>query len=94
MNEHEDFVEDSRFAQCTKEMWASIWLFVINILLVGGVSLLIGLNKSAESMSYVLGFPAWFFWGGIIGTAVFCILPYFMVKFIYKDMSIEAEDEG
>ncbi|MET3699799.1 uncharacterized membrane protein YhdT [Bacillus oleivorans] len=94
MKDQEEFIEDKRFAQCTKEMWATIGLFVINILLVGGVSLLIGFNKTADSMSYILGFPAWFFWGGIIGTLIFCILPYFMIKYFYKDISIEAEDEG
>ena len=93
MKNQEEFVEDRRFAQCNKEMFATLWLFVINIVLVGGVAFLIGLNKSADSMSYILGFPAWFFWGGLVGTFVFCSLPYFMIKFFYKDMSIEAEDE-
>ncbi|WP_085507170.1 YhdT family protein [Thalassobacillus devorans] len=92
--ENEEFVEDPRFRQCTKEMWATLGLFVINILIVGGVAIGIGLNKSAESMNYILGFPAWFFWGGIIGSSVFCVLPYFMVKFFYKDMSIEAEEDS
>ncbi|MDD9311832.1 YhdT family protein [Cytobacillus firmus] len=93
MSDQDDFIEDSRYSQCTREMWATVVLFVINILLVGGVSLWLGLNKTADSMTYILGFPAWFFWGGIMGTAIFCILPYFMIKFFYKDMSIEAEDE-
>ncbi|MED3549913.1 YhdT family protein [Cytobacillus praedii] len=94
MKDQVDFIEDSRFAQCDKEMRVTMWLFVINILLVGGVSLWIGLNKPAASMNYILGFPAWFFWGGLVANVIFCILPYFMVKFFYKDMSIEAEDEG
>lgn len=93
MEDNVSFVEDKRFKQCTKEMWITLGLFVINIVIVGVVSLWIGLNKSADSMSYILGFPAWFFWGGLVGTGIFCILPYFMVKFFFKDMSIEAEDE-
>jgi uncharacterized membrane protein YhdT len=93
LRKQEEFVEDPRFAQCNKEMWATLGLFVVNILLVGGISLWFGLNKSADSMSYILGFPAWFFWGCLVGTIVFCILPYFMIKVFFKDMSIEAEDE-
>lgn len=94
MKDRETFTEDSRFAQCNKEMYLTFGLFGVHILLVGGLSFLIGLNKPAESMSYIFGLPAWFFWGGIVGTIVFCILPYFMVKIFFKDMSIEAEDEG
>jgi uncharacterized membrane protein YhdT len=93
LKKQEAFVEDSRFAQCNKEMWATMGLFVINIIIVGGVSMWVGLNKSADSINYVFGFPDWFFWGGLVGTFVFCILPYFMIKFFFKDMSIEAEDE-
>ncbi|MFS0646733.1 DUF997 family protein [Siminovitchia sp. 179-K 8D1 HS] len=95
MKKTEDhLVEDSRFAQCTFEMRVVLGLFAVNIILMGGVPLAIGLNKSASSMSFILGFPDWYFWGGIVGSILFSILPYFMVKYFFKDMSIEAEDEG
>lgn len=93
MSKNENFNEDKRFAQCTKEMWATLGLFVVNVILVGGISLAMGSHKSAASMTYIFGFPAWFFWGGIVGTGIFCILPYVMIKLFFKDMSIEAEDE-
>lgn len=95
MKQTEDhLVEDSRFAQCNVEMRAVLGLFALNIILMGVVPMVIGLNKSASSMSFIFGFPDWFFWGCIVGALGFSILPYFVVKYFFKDMSIEAEDEG
>lgn len=86
-------VEDRRFKQCTKEMWLVLGLFVINLIVVGIPAIALGLNKPSSDITFILGFPAWFFWGGIVGSLIICILPLFMVKFFFKDMSIEAEEE-
>ncbi|MFD1779229.1 DUF997 family protein [Fredinandcohnia salidurans] len=86
-------VEDRRFKQCTKEMWLVLGLFVINLIVVGIPAIALGLNKPSADVTFILGFPAWFFWGGIVGSLIICILPLFMVKFFFKDMSIEAEEE-
>lgn len=85
--------EDRRYKQCTKEMFVSLVLFFIHILAVAGISMIVGFNKPAEEVTFVFGFPDWFFWGGIVGTVVFCIASYLMVKFIFQEMTIEAEED-
>lgn len=91
---HQEFKEDPRFKQCNRELWYTLALFVINVVIVGGTALAMGYNKPADEVTMVWGFPAWFFWGGLIGSLVFCILPVLMVKYLFKEMSIEAENDG
>lgn len=83
------FKEDSRFKQCNKEMIYTIIFFLINVLLVGGISLL-AYNKPANELIFIAGFPAWFFYGCLIGSVILCILTGVMVKFLFKDMSLDA----
>ncbi|WP_408010085.1 YhdT family protein [Pseudalkalibacillus sp. A8] len=90
----ENFKEDRRFRQCTKEMWMTILFFIFNLLVTGGISLWIGYNKPVSEVDIVMGFPDWFFYGGIVGWFLLMIGAYFMVKLFFKDMSLEAEEGG
>ncbi|EGL83835.1 protein of unknown function DUF997 [Caldalkalibacillus thermarum TA2.A1] len=86
------FEEDSRYHQCNREMWVTVLFFVINILIMGGLSVLIGYNVPGEEVKLIAGFPDWFFYGAIVGWVVLCFVVYFMVKFFYKDMSLNKEE--
>jgi len=91
----EKFIEDTRYKQCTKEMFIVLVFGVVNFSIIAGLSMGIGLNKEAEEVRLVLGFPDWFFWGGFIGSTIVVILTILIVKFLFKDMSIsEKEDDS
>lgn len=93
MSEKPYFKEDKRFKQCNKELMYTLVFFIINIVLVGGISLM-AYNKPANEITMVAGFPAWFFYGCIIASAILCILTIIMVKTLFKDMSLDAYVEG
>jgi uncharacterized membrane protein YhdT len=86
--------EDPRFKQCNREFFATLLLFVFNVGLVLGGSALLGHGANGENMSMVFGLPAWFFWGGFVATGIFCVASIIMVHLFFKDMSLEAEDDG
>jgi uncharacterized membrane protein YhdT len=85
-------VEDPRYAQCTKEMLIVVGFFVLNVLVVMGLAMGIGLNKPAEEINIIMGFPAWFFWGGIVGSIIMIVLTYLMVKMFFIEMPLEEEE--
>lgn len=87
------FEEDSRYRQCNKEALLSLAVFLISFVIIGGVSLLLGYSKPADEIQLVFGFPAWFFYGVIVGGFIVAIIPIFVVKYFFKEMSIEAEDD-
>jgi len=88
--------EDKRFKQCNKEVVYTIVFFIFNILLVFGLTFPFGYNVEASEIKLVAGFPKWYFYGVVISTGLLCISTYLMVKFLFKDMSLDAyveEDE-
>ncbi len=43
--------------------------------------------------SLVMGLPAWFFYSSVLGPMLFCCLAWLMVKFLFKEVSLEAHEE-
>ncbi|MFA1820901.1 DUF997 family protein [Virgibacillus oceani] len=84
--------EDPRFKQCNREFFATLLLFLFNVIIVLGGASLLGHGAVGENMQMVFGLPAWFFWGGIVATAVFCLASIIMVRTFFKDMSLKADD--
>ena len=81
--------EDPRYAQANKEALLAIGLFVLNVIWWFAFAYGLGSGSPTE-YSYIMGFPAWFFWSVIGGYVVFSFLTWVMVKFFYKDMPLDA----
>lgn len=88
------FEEDSRYQQCNREAIITTLFFIANFILIGGIALLLAYNKPADEVQFIFGFPAWFFWGAVVGTILECILGVVVVKAFFKEMSIQPEDEN
>lgn len=93
-NQEDYFEEDSRYRQCNKEALLSVAVFVLSFIIIGGVAMLLGYGKPANEIQLILGFPAWFFYGVIVGGIIISIVPIFVVKYSFKEMSIQAVSEG
>ena len=66
--ENEKLREDPRYAQANKEALIAIGLFVLNIIWWFAFAYGLG-SGSPKEYTYIMGFPAWFFWsviGGIL----------------------------
>jgi uncharacterized membrane protein YhdT len=85
--------EDRRYPQTNKEAFITLLFFLANCVLIGGPALIFG-YKPADEVQLVAGFPAWFLYGGAVGTILVCILAVVVVKLFFKDMSIQPEDEN
>jgi uncharacterized membrane protein YhdT len=94
MDREDHFEEDPRYRQCNREAWISVAVFVISFVVIGGVSLLVGYGKPGDEIRLIAGFPAWFFYGVVVGGIVIALLPIVVVMLFFKEMSIQAVDEG
>ncbi|RPF54410.1 YhdT family protein [Aquisalibacillus elongatus] len=83
--------KDRRFRIAHSEALIGVVLALINFLWWYGFAYGLG-NKSPDEYSYILGFPAWFFWSCIIGFIVMVILVIVVVKFLLTDVPLD--DEG
>ena len=93
-NREDYFEEDPRYRQCNREALISVAVFLVSFVIIGGVSLLLGYGKPGDEIRLVAGFPAWFFYGVVVGGIVIALLPIPVVLLFFKEMSIEAVDEG
>jgi uncharacterized membrane protein YhdT len=94
MDRQDRFEEDRRYRQCNREAWISVAVFVISFVVIGGVSLLLGYGKPADEIRLIAGFPAWFFYGVVVGGIFIALLPIPVVMLFFREMSIQAVDEG
>lgn len=83
-----DFEEDPRYHIAVREAWIAFVYWVVYTVAVTGVAWSIGHGKSADEMNFILGFPDWFFWSAGVTTLIFCILPYFIIRYLFVNCSL------
>ncbi|MBP1970043.1 putative membrane protein YhdT [Virgibacillus natechei] len=84
--------QEPRFAVANREALIGCALAAFNIMWWYGFAYGLG-SKPPEEYTYVLGFPAWFFYSCIVGFLVMVLLISLVVKFVLKDVSLEDVEE-
>lgn len=92
--ENGSWTEDPRYAASNREFAITAVFFAAYTILTIGVAWLIGGGDDAADTGLILGFPAWFFWSTLVLGAAFCAIPYFLVKHLFTEMSLEADPEA
>jgi uncharacterized membrane protein YhdT len=87
----DDFEEDPRYRVSVKEAWIVLVYWLVFTVVVTVVAWMLGGNRSVEEITFVLGFPAWFFWSGIVATLALSVVPIFLVRSLFTDVPL-AED--
>jgi uncharacterized membrane protein YhdT len=89
----EDFEHDPRYAVSLREAWwcVAYWAAFTTVMVV--IAWGIAGDRDPAETTYIMGFPEWFFWTGIVTVAVFCVVPFFMVRFLFTDLDLEPEPD-
>ncbi len=82
---------DRRFRQARREALWSVLLALLFFLWWYGFAYGLGSGDPGQ-YSMVMGLPAWFFYSSVLGPALFCCLAWLMVKFLFKEVSLEARE--
>lgn len=80
--------EDPRNKQCFIEAMAALILYFVYMVVVFGT--VYGLWYLGDQTSTVFGLPAYLFWGVLVPTIALIFAIWIMVKFIYRDLSLDA----
>ena len=84
-------MEDKRFKIAHTEALIGIVLVIINFAIWFGFAYGLGSGDPLE-YSYVLGFPAWFFYSCIAGTIFMIVLIWLVMKFFFKEVPFEDHE--
>lgn len=85
----EDFEHDPRYAISLREAWICVAYWAVFTLTMVAIAWGIAGGRDPVETTYIMGFPEWFFYTGIVVVGIFCLVPFFMVRFLFTDMDLE-----
>lgn len=89
----DDFEEDPRYRVSVREAWIVVAYWVAFTVVLTAVAWGLGGGRSADEITFVLGFPTWFFWSAIVAAVALSIVPVFLVRGFFTEVSL-AVDPG
>jgi uncharacterized membrane protein YhdT len=87
------WTEDPRYRVSNREALIAAAFFVAYIVATIGTAWLLGGNKTIDEIGFVLGFPDWLFWSTFVLGALFCVVPYFLIKSFFTEMPLDADSD-
>lgn len=84
---------DRRFIQANKEAVIAVVLSLAYFIWWYATAYGFG-DVPVSEYTYVLGFPAWFFYSCIAGFLIFAALAALMVRFLFKEVSLAQSEEN
>ncbi|MFD0943705.1 YhdT family protein [Savagea faecisuis] len=85
-------MKDQRFRIANREALIGVGLVIINFAIWFGFAYGLG-STDPKNYTYVLGFPAWFFYSTMAGTVFMIALIIFVLKRYFKDVPFDDEEE-
>lgn len=85
-------MKNARYRIANREALIGVGLVIINFAIWYICAYGLG-SGDPEKYTYVLGFPAWFFYSCIAGTAFMIVLIYIVIKLFFKEVDFEKEGE-
>lgn len=86
-----DFEEDPRYAVANREALWGLSYWVLFTLVVSLTAWLLGGGRSADELTFVLGFPRWFFWSCLVATTALAVLPALLVRRFFTEVPLGAD---
>jgi hypothetical protein len=83
--------EDPLLTSARREMWVTLGVWAAAMACTLGVSLTWGYNRDPKTLTFVLGFPDWVFWGIVVPWAASTVVASVFSLTVMQDGSIEHE---
>lgn len=85
-----DFEEDPRYAVTNREALFAFVYWIAFTLVISGIAWFLGGGKSAGELSFLFGFPQWFFWSCLVAALVLSLVPPIIVHLFYTEVPLDA----
>lgn len=85
----EDFEHDPRYAISLREAWWCVGYWAAFTILMVAIAWGMAGHRDPAETSYIMGFPDWFFWTGIVVVGVFStVVPFVMVRLMFTHVDL------
>lgn len=85
-------MKDKRYRIANREAWIGVGLVILNFALWYGFAYGMG-GGDPQDYTYILGFPAWFFYSCIVTTITMLVLLGILLKVVFKEVPLDDEEE-
>lgn len=85
--------EDPLLTSARREMIITVGIWAIAMIYTVGVSVVWGYGRKAETLTYVLGFPDWIFWGVVTPWSVATVVSAVFAMGFMEDGPLGDEEE-
>lgn len=93
MKQKKPFEDDPRYRVADREALIGVGLVILNFLMWFGSAYGLG-SKPVSEYNYIFGLPDWFFYSCVVTTVVITLLVILAVKYFYKEVPLDEEDES
>lgn len=83
--------DDPVLISARREAWLVFLIWLVACVYSIGVSYRLGYGRDVTTLTYVLGFPDWIFWGVITPWSVCTLLCFVMAYFVITDDDLGEE---
>lgn len=85
-------MKDKRYRIANREALIGVGLVVLNFALWYGFAYGMG-GGDPKDYTYILGFPAWFFYSCMATTVLMLVLIGILLKVVFKEVPLDDEEE-
>lgn len=85
-------MKNEKYRIANREAWIGVGLVIINFAIWYLCAYGLG-SGDPKDYKYILGFPEWFFYSCIAGTVFMVALIYVVIKFFFKEVDFEEEED-
>ena len=85
-------MKDKRYRIANREALIGVGLVLLNFALWYGFAYGMG-GGDPKDYTYILGFPAWFFYSCIATTVLMLVLIGILLKVVFKEVPLDDEEE-
>ncbi len=85
-------MKDKRYRVANREAIIGVVLVLLNFGMWYGFAYGMG-GGDPKDYTYILGFPAWFFYSCIVTTITMLVLIAILLKFVFKEVPLDDEEE-
>lgn len=85
-------MKNERYRVANREALIGVGLVIVNFAIWYLCAYGLG-SGDPEKYKYIMGFPEWFFYSCIAGTAFMILLIYIVIKLFFKEVDFEDEEE-
>lgn len=85
-------MKDKRYRIANREAWIGVGLVILNFAFWYSFAYGMG-GGDPKDYTYILGFPAWFFYSCIVTTITMLVLLGILLKVVFKEVPLDDEEE-